>query len=165
MQFNLNNILKKDGELIVEDFRNVMNSKGLNNTGGTSNSLKSKNNEKSLSILGDHHIQQLHFGRKPGKFAPAKAIQDWVRTKLGISDLKKVKTIAFLINRAMAKGKETPPAHSGGTFIFRNRGKGIELEKREEFGTNLIKESVTNLILATVSSDITDQIKLNRTIK
>ena len=156
MQFNLEDVLNKNGELIVQDFKNVMSSKNLDNTGGTSKSLKSKVSGSSLSILGDRHFQQLNFGRKPGKFAPVKKIQDWVRTKLGISDLKEIKSIGFLVNRKIAKK---------GTTIFNNRAKGIELDKREEFGTKLIQKSVTNLIQITISSNISEQLRLNRTIK
>lgn len=42
-------------------------------------------------------------GRGPGKFPPALPIEDWVEEKLGISDIKQKRSVAFLIRRKIAK--------------------------------------------------------------
>lgn len=74
------------------------------NTGTMSKSLAYNWDGKELIIYSTQkYITVLETGRKPGTFAPAKDIQDWVRTKLGVSDLKEVKSIAYAINKKMSE--------------------------------------------------------------
>ncbi len=52
----------------------------------------------------------VELGRKPGKFPPPAPIQLWVRRKLGISDDRQVRVVAFLVARAIARRGTQPGA-------------------------------------------------------
>jgi len=67
------------------------------------NSLKSDLkilvNSITLELSMEDYGQYVVYGRKPGKYAPPKAIEDWVKVKGIESDPKKIKSTSFLINR------------------------------------------------------------------
>jgi hypothetical protein len=84
-------------------------------TGGAASSLEVDGNK----LLGNDYIYYLDRGRAPGKFPPIKNIQEWVRRKLGISDEKEAKQVAYLVGRKIARD---------GTEIFRDKTKGIQLD-------------------------------------
>ena len=64
-----------------------------------------KSDAKSVArLVGEKYTEQLVFGRRPGKFPPVKAIEQWIIDK-GIQpmdDNLKVSSLAFLIARKIA---------------------------------------------------------------
>ena len=61
-------------------------------------------------------------GRGPGKFPPRRPIERWVESKLGISPSdSEFDGVVYIISKKIA---------DLGTTIFRNQGKGIELDKK-----------------------------------
>lgn len=69
-------------------------------------------------MYGEHYTEQLIFGRKPGKFPPVKAIEQWIKDK-GIAPIGKqikISSLAFLIARKIAK-EGTKYFKDGGTDL------------------------------------------------
>ena len=69
-------------------------------------------------IYAEHYTEQLVYGRKPGKFPPIKAIEQWIIDK-GISTIGKnikISSLAFLIARKIAK-EGTKYYKDGGTDL------------------------------------------------
>ena len=120
--------------------------KGINNTKNASNSLKSiQKDEKTFQSVGSDYIEILDQGRSPGKFAPVDSIQEWVKTKLGITDSREIRSIAYLVNRKIA---------IEGTTIYRNKSKGLELDVLiAEFTKKLIKD-LTVFAIADVKKEL-----------
>jgi len=56
-----------------------------------------------VSIESNEYIVYVDKGRKPGKYAPTKALEAWVRQKGIATDQKKVKAIAFAINNKIKR--------------------------------------------------------------
>lgn len=111
----------KSLENISNEIKNVMSSKGINNTGDAANSLEIIIDEgnNSVKLIGNDYIYYLNYGRGAGKFPPVQNIRDWVRSKLGISDEKQNKQIGYLVGKKIAEQ---------GTEIYKNNSKGIELD-------------------------------------
>ena len=53
-------------------------------------------------IEGALHTTQLQFGRRPGKFPPLAAIEQWIRDKGIVPDIP-IRSLAYLIARKIAK--------------------------------------------------------------
>ena len=120
-------VTKKYLEQLKKDIADKITTKGINDTGGMVNSLEVNGNK----LLANNYLWYLDTGRRPGTFAPVNIIRDWVRRKLGIEE-KKVNSVAYLVNRNM---KEK------GTSIWRDKSKGIELDKMvDDMLANLYKE-------------------------
>jgi len=122
----MDNTEKKLIELVNEfneEIKKDLINKGINDTKKAYNSIRTeldKENQKVQSI-GVDYIEILNYGRSPGSFPPKQNIQEWVRSKLGITDEKQNKGVAFLISRKIAQK---------GTNIFLNKSKGVEVEKK-----------------------------------
>jgi hypothetical protein len=56
-----------------------------------------------ISIEANEYIVYVDKGRKPGKYAPLKALEAWVKQKGIATDKKKVTAIAFAINNKIKK--------------------------------------------------------------
>lgn len=56
-----------------------------------------------VSIESNQYIVYVDKGRKPGKYAPTKALEAWVKQKGIATDRKKVTAIAFAINNKIKK--------------------------------------------------------------
>jgi hypothetical protein len=119
--------LLKNTAILVEDFnekiKQDLDSKGIDNSRVASNSLRVVVNEKENSVQsrGVFYLEYLNRGRPPGKFPPPDVIKDWVITK-------PVDINPFLVGRKIARE---------GTEIFKNRSKGIEVDKKSQ---ELLKE-------------------------
>jgi hypothetical protein len=56
-----------------------------------------------VSIESNEYIVYVDKGRKPGRYAPTKALEAWVRQRGIAADKKKVKAIAFAINNKIKR--------------------------------------------------------------
>jgi hypothetical protein len=56
-----------------------------------------------VNLNGNDYITYIDKGRKPGKYAPLKPLEEWVKKKGLASDKKKVTAIAFAINNKIKK--------------------------------------------------------------
>jgi len=56
-----------------------------------------------VSIEANEYIIYVDKGRKPGKYAPTKALEAWVKAKRIATDKKKVTAIAFAINNKIKR--------------------------------------------------------------
>lgn len=106
----LNEIVKTFAENAISQIQKNIREKDptgkgpMNNTGKMADSLKWRFDGKELIIYStEKYITVLETGRKPGKMAPPETIQAWVKTKLGKSDDKEVKSIAYLINKKISE--------------------------------------------------------------
>lgn len=112
-------ILQLAGDVFVEKLRQQFEDKGLNDTHTAEKSLSSSVSDKMLKIEGLLRTVVLITGREPGKFPPIEPIRKWVASKLGITEEKENKRVAFLVARKIA---------TEGTAIFSNRAKGLQIE-------------------------------------
>jgi len=136
--------LENIGNQLVEEIQQIMISKGLNDTKGTSESLNVDASDTVLEIKGSEVITWLNRGRSPGKFAPPEPIREWVSSKLGITG-KENKSIAFLINRKL---KEK------GSSIYLDNSKGLELDNVRKKGVELISKNIGSEFLLKLKSEI-----------
>jgi hypothetical protein len=144
-------ILSNIGNVLVEQIKSVMSDKRIDNTKKTSGSIHKQSSENNLKILGySPPIEQLEKGRPPGKFAPVEPIREWVRTKLGISDEKEIKSVGFLVNRKIA---------FEGTNIYIDNSKGLELKNVQQNGIDLIKSQIGEEIRINLKSEINNKLK------
>lgn len=118
-----NEILSFEFELIKTELITKHNELKMKASGNWKDSLKSNvigNQDMYIArIYGEKYTEQLVFGRKPGKFPPIKAIEQWIIDK-GIAGIgKKIKTssLAFLIARKIAK-EGTKYFKQGGTDLI-----------------------------------------------
>jgi hypothetical protein len=56
-----------------------------------------------VSIESNEYIVYVDKGRKPGKYAPSKALEAWVRARGIAADKKKITAIAFAINNKIKR--------------------------------------------------------------
>ena len=56
----------------------------------------------NVVVKGPEEVKFIENGRGPGKFPPVNVMQDWVKRKLGETELPRVKTLAFLIGRKIS---------------------------------------------------------------
>jgi hypothetical protein len=87
--------------------------KNLDATGEASMSLEVNGSQ----LLGNDYLYYLDKGRAPGKMPPS--LIDWVRAKLSLKD-NEAKQVDFLVRRKISRE---------GTEIFKNKSKGLELDK------------------------------------
>lgn len=132
MSLEGNIILKHLGKF-NESLKDELVRKNINDTNNAMDSLREEQkDEKTFQSIGSDYVEFLDRGRRPGSFAPVANIQDWVKSKLGITDEIQMKQIAFLVNRKIAKE---------GTAIFKNNSKGLEIdEKIPKFREKLVDE-------------------------
>lgn len=69
----------------------------------------------SGKIEGTPYTRQLQFGRKPGKFPPLAAIEQWINDKQIVPDIP-IRSLAYLIARKIAK-EGTDYYKQGGTDL------------------------------------------------
>ena len=138
-------ILDGIGIELIEEADSRLADRNINNTGATSESLDEEATENNLKIKGVGTIRFINDGRRPGKFAPPNVIQDWVRSKLNITDEKEVKQVAFLINRKLAVE---------GNRMFIDKTKGLQLDEVVKLGIDKINERIPENIIIGVKSEI-----------
>jgi len=54
------------------------------------------------------YADEIEFGRTPGSMPSISSLTGWVTRKLGITDIKKAKTIAFVIARDIKRNGQRP---------------------------------------------------------
>jgi hypothetical protein len=109
-------------ESIIGQLREDQSAKGITASGRSSDSLAYGTDESGGQLTGSNYFYWQIVGRKPGKFAPPEAIQQWIRDK-GITpnDPKTtIKQLAFLFNRKMA---------TKGTDIFIGKRSGLSFDQ------------------------------------
>lgn len=89
-------------------------SKGIDNSGEASNSIRIESSINSVTSLGVFYLEYLNRGRPPGKFPPVDIINKWVANK-------PVAINPYLVGRKIARE---------GTEIYKDNTKGIELSKK-----------------------------------
>jgi hypothetical protein len=57
----------------------------------------------TISLNGNEYITYVDKGRKPGKYAPTKALKEWIKSKGIATDEAKVTAIAFAINNKIKR--------------------------------------------------------------
>ncbi|MCK5613022.1 hypothetical protein KAR91_64715 [Candidatus Pacearchaeota archaeon] len=115
-------IVIKEVEKFNDSIRDALNSKDISDTREAANSLFVEHGKDFVQSIGIFYIEFLDTGRAPGKFPPRAPIARWVESKLGISpNDSEFDGIVYVISKKIA---------DLGTTIFRNQGKGIELDKK-----------------------------------
>ena len=128
----MNKRLEEIGNKLIKSIRIEMSDKNLNDTNQASESLSYQVTDNRLTIYGLQRILFLEFGRRPGTFPPVDQIQNWVASKLGITDEKENRSVAFVIAR---KIKEK------GTDILTDEAKGLQITLLvEEINEQLFQE-------------------------
>jgi hypothetical protein len=112
-------------EAIAQDLRDSLDRLGLTNTGRARESVRVRN-KRNIIALGYVATLFRYVGRKPGKFVPRRALQEWILQR-GIQfidrrsgDPMSLSSMVFLINRKLARA---------GSRIFRDRRRGIRIQE------------------------------------
>ena len=91
----LNEALTKIGNDIIKDARSTLKKQGHRATGKLMDSMKAVVNKSELTFELESYARYVDQGRRPGKYAPVKAIKDWCKVK-GIDQ-----SLAYVINRSI----------------------------------------------------------------
>lgn len=95
------------GNALVAKGRENLDAQRRNTTFDLRDSLRANTFTQPDTIITEVRFLEygifLDRGRKPGKFAPPPAIQEWVKRKGIETDPRKVRSVAFLINRKIFK--------------------------------------------------------------
>ena len=134
-------VLKIEFEAIRKELVKRHDELGMRASGKWAKSLEveiSKTDGKSTAKLyGEKYTEQLVLGRKPGRFPPIKAIEQWIKDK-GIQPIEanlKISSLAFLIARKIAK-EGTNYYKQGGTDLVES----VITPKRIQDIINQVKE-------------------------
>jgi len=112
----------KEVERFNDSIRDTLNIKGISDTKEAANSLFIEYGADFVQSIGIFYLEFLDTGRAPGKFPPIAPIERWVESKLGISPSdSNFDGIVYVISKKIA---------DLGTTIYRNKSKGIELDKK-----------------------------------
>lgn len=99
-------VLSKEFELLKNDLIKAYDAKGMRASGKFAESLEVKVQGLTAQLWGEDYAQQLETGRKPGKFPPINAIEQWIKDK-GIENQIQgqisISSLAFLIARKIAQ--------------------------------------------------------------
>ena len=99
-------VLSKEFELLKNDLIKAYDAKGMRASGKFAESLEVKVQGLTAQLWGENYAQQLETGRKPGKFPPINAIEQWIKDK-GIENQIQgqisISSLAFLIARKIAQ--------------------------------------------------------------
>lgn len=115
-------VLQEEFESIKAELVQRYNELGMKSSGLWESELEisidGDESKSSSKVLGLNYTEQLVFGRKPGKFPPIKAIEQWIQDK-GIATIGKnisTSSLAFLIARKIAQ-EGTNYFKQGGTDL------------------------------------------------
>jgi len=135
---------------LKEDLIKEYNSLGLRASGNWEKSLVPFTTDTRVILYGAKYSYQMENGRKPGKYPPRKAIEDWIDKKGLTYDIPK-SSLAFLIQRKIGReGITVPNKYNSGGVIS-----NVVTEKR----INELIEQIKMINVLQVSSDIIDIIK------
>lgn len=142
-------VLNRYGELLVNDYKDRLDSEGITATGNLKNSVKYIINSNDIAIELDLSLvdywKYVEDGRKSGKFPPINKIADWIKAKPVIPEpyndkLPTEKQLSFLISRSIAekgiKGKKV--LHNSIQDIL-NKGFWEELD-------NAVNEDISEMV-------------------
>ena len=139
-------IVKRFANLVIAGIRAGIGSSGMFNTGKTSESLDYSWDGRELIIYSTFkYIRVLEDGRRPGKWAPPGDIQDWVATKLKITEPKKNKSVAFLVNRSLKEKGSLLWRRGGHSGILSNY---LNAEYIQENLTSKLATSIIDTFIA-----------------
>jgi len=129
---------------IVGQIRTDQGAKGITSSGRSSDSLAYGVSESGGQLTGSNYFYWQIVGRRPGKFAPPEAIEQWIRDK-GITPQGKttVKQLAFLINRKMA---------TKGTDIFIGKRSGLSFDQIVDKNMSILLGNIAQLKVKEVST-------------
>ncbi len=115
-------VLQEEFESIKAELVQRYNELGMKSSGLWESELEisidGDESKSSSKVLGLNYTEQLVLGRKPGKFPPIKAIEQWIQDK-GIAAIGKnisTSSLAFLIARKIAQ-EGTNYFKQGGTDL------------------------------------------------
>lgn len=116
-------ILEQEFETIKQELIEKHDKLGMRASGNWASQLLVKVQESGSKIkatlFGEKYTEQLAWGRKPGRFPPIAAIEQWIIDK-GIKPIEqnmKTSTLAFLIARKIAR-EGTKYYQQGGTDLI-----------------------------------------------
>lgn len=105
--------LQQLGEMLVEEYREVLKQEGINATDQLSQTAAVKVEQEStyweLSLLLQDYWKYVEFGRKPGKWPPRDAIEKWIEAKPVIPTpdangrIPTTRSLAYLIARKIGQ--------------------------------------------------------------
>lgn len=141
-------VLKKEINLLITDLIKKYDELGMRASGKWANSLEDNitqsENGVNIKIYGNDYTYQLVKGRGPGVFPPIKAIDQWIKDKPIISDIKP-SVLAFLIARKIAR-EGTEYYKQGGTDLIESVMTPERIEKILNNSNILSINVVTTLI-------------------
>lgn len=135
---------------VRDDLVKEYNSLGLKSSGNWEKSLTTFSTDTRAIIYGAKYTYQMENGRKPGKYPPRQAIEDWIDAKGLRYDIPK-SSLAFLIQRKIAtQGIKVPNKYNAGGVI----SKVITTDR-----INQLMDQIKLMNVLQVSSEIIDIIK------
>ncbi len=117
-------ILQEEFESIKSDLIQRHNDLGMKASGLWESELEitieKSDGRMTARLSGIGYTEQLVYGRKPGKFPPIKAIEQWILDKgINLENNIKASSLAFLIARKIAK-EGTKYFRDGGTDLIQS---------------------------------------------
>ena len=134
-------IFAQEFELLRVDFVKKYDELGMRSSGKWANSTEVESGEFFGRVLGEPYTEQLVDGRKPGKFPPIQAIEQWIIDKGIVANIEgniTVSSLAFLIARKIAR-EGTKYFQQGGTDLV----DAVFTPKRVQEILNRLGESLT----------------------
>jgi len=115
-------ILATEFELIRQDLIKRHDALKMRSSGKWASSLEvvvdTEAFKATARIIGEKYTEQLVWGRRPGKFPPIKAIEQWIKDKgLKIYGKMKISSLAYIIARKIAH-EGTKYFQQGGTDLI-----------------------------------------------
>ena len=148
-------VLEVEFAAIKEDLVKRHNELGMKASGLWESELSVdiyENGGKTTAMLtGLTYTEQLVYGRKPGKFPPIKAIEQWIIDKgIQLENKMKASSLAFLIARKIAK-EGTKYFQNGGTDLIES----VVTPERIQSIINQVKE----INVVTMTKGLIEQLK------
>ena len=118
---NVSELIIAELEIFNQSIKDSLDGKNITNTGTAKKSIRIEVDNNSYKSIGIFYLEFLDSGRGSGGIPPINKIQNWVKTKLGVTDEKESLSIAFAVAKKIQKL---------GTEIFENPAKGIQLDEK-----------------------------------
>jgi hypothetical protein len=147
----IDEIVKRFAGVVIAGIRAGIGESGMFNTGKTSESLGFSWDGKELIIYSTFkYITVLEDGRRPGTWAPPGDIQEWVRTKLKITEPKENKSVAYLVNRSLKENGSLLWQKGGHSGILSNY---LNEQYVQENLTNKLATSIVEFFIAELGTN------------
>ena len=128
---SVKNIVEEEVATTLARLRDQLDDKWITDTGKSKEDLTQETEGDIVRAFANEYFEFLVFGRAPGKHPPVNDMREWVRTKLGITEEKLNKSVAYLVGAKIAKE---------GTEIYNNRSEGVNLDAELEDLTDRMVE-------------------------